>query len=74
MNIGILGGTFDPIHSGHLVIAEEARIKLELISVIFVPTGKPWLKTSREITPAIHRVEMVKRAIAGNHNFELSTV
>jgi nicotinate-nucleotide adenylyltransferase len=74
MNVGVLGGTFDPIHSGHLVVAEEARLKLKLAQLIFVPTGQPWLKTNREITTVVHRVEMVKRAIAGNANFELSTV
>jgi nicotinate-nucleotide adenylyltransferase len=74
MNIGVLGGTFDPIHSGHLVIAEEARLKLELTRVIFIPTGQPWLKSDRGITAPVHRVEMVKRAIAGNSHFELSTV
>jgi nicotinate-nucleotide adenylyltransferase len=74
MNVGVLGGTFDPIHSGHLVVAEEARLKLKLAQLIFVPTGQPWLKTNRKITPAVHRLEMVKRAIAGNANFELSTV
>jgi nicotinate-nucleotide adenylyltransferase len=74
MNIGILGGTFDPVHSGHLVIAEEAQRELNLIRVIFVPAGKPWLKTKRKITPAVHRVEMVKRAIAGDATFELSTI
>jgi nicotinate-nucleotide adenylyltransferase len=74
MDIGMLGGTFDPIHSGHLVIAEEARLKLDLSRIIFVPAGQPWLKTDREITPAVHRIEMVKRAIAGKNDFELSTV
>lgn len=74
MDIGMLGGTFDPIHSGHLVIAEEARLKLKLNKVLFVPAGQPWLKTDREITPAVHRIEMVKRAIAGKNDFELSTV
>ncbi|MCJ7515601.1 MAG: nicotinate-nucleotide adenylyltransferase [Dehalococcoidia bacterium] len=74
MDVGVLGGTFDPIHSGHLVIAEEARLKLDLTRVIFVPAGQPWLKTDRETTPAVHRIEMVKRAIAGRTDFELSTV
>jgi nicotinate-nucleotide adenylyltransferase len=74
MNIGVLGGTFDPIHSGHLIIAEEARLKLELTRIIFVPAGQPWLKTNREITQSVHRVEMVRRAIAGNAHFELSTI
>jgi nicotinate-nucleotide adenylyltransferase len=74
MDIGVLGGTFDPIHSGHLVITEEARLKLDLSRIIFVPAGQPWLKTDREITPAVHRLEMVKQAIAGKTDFELSTV
>jgi nicotinate-nucleotide adenylyltransferase len=74
MNIGVLGGTFDPVHSGHLVIAEEARLRFGLNKVLFVLAGKPWLKTNREITPTVHRVEMVKRAIAGNASFELSTM
>jgi nicotinate-nucleotide adenylyltransferase len=74
MDIGVLGGTFDPIHSGHLIIAEEARLKLRLARVLFVPAGQPCLKTGRTISPAAHRVEMVKRAIAANPHFELSTV
>ena len=74
MNVGILGGTFDPIHIGHLVIAEEARIKLGLSEVLFVPAGQPWLKLDRNITAAAHRVEMVRRAIAGNPHFKLCTL
>ena len=74
MNIGILGGTFDPIHIGHLVVAEEARTKLGLSEVLFVPAGQPWLKQARDITPAAHRVEMVRRAIADNPYFKLSTL
>ena len=74
MNIGILGGTFDPIHIGHLVVAEEARTKLGLSEVLFVPAGQPWLKQARDITPAAHRVEMVRRAIADNPYFRLSTL
>jgi nicotinate-nucleotide adenylyltransferase len=74
VNIGILGGTFDPIHTGHLVIAEEARIKLGLKEVLFVPAGQPWLKLDRDITPAVHRVEMVRRAIADNPHFKLCTL
>jgi nicotinate-nucleotide adenylyltransferase len=73
MKIGVLGGTFDPIHSGHLIIAEKARLKLRLARILFVPAGQPWLK-SRKITPAAHRVEMVRLAIASNPHFELSTV
>ena len=63
MNIGILGGTFDPIHIGHLILAVEARVQLRLDEVLFVPAGQPWLKVERNITPAFHRVEMVRRAI-----------
>lgn len=74
MNIGVLGGTFDPIHSGHIVIAEKARLKFSLAKVLFVPAGRPWLKTDRTITAAGHRIEMVKRAIAANTHFELSTI
>jgi nicotinate-nucleotide adenylyltransferase len=74
MNIGVLGGTFDPVHIGHLIIAEEARLKLGLSKVLFVPAGQPWLKQDRNITPAVHRVEMVRRAIADNPFFELSTL
>jgi nicotinate-nucleotide adenylyltransferase len=72
--IGILGGTFDPIHVGHLIIAEEARVKLGLSEVLFVPAGQPWLKVDHNITSAIHRVEMVRRAIATNPHFELCTL
>ncbi len=74
MNIGVLGGTFDPIHLGHLAIAEEARLRLNLTKVLFVIAGQPWLKTDRAITPSKHRVTMVKCAIAGNPYFELSTI
>jgi nicotinate-nucleotide adenylyltransferase len=74
VNIGILGGTFDPIHIGHLVVAEEARTKLGLSEVLFVPAGQPWLKQARDITPAAHRVEMVRRAIADNPQFKLCTL
>jgi nicotinate-nucleotide adenylyltransferase len=74
VNIGVLGGTFDPIHMGHLVVAEEARIKLGFREVLFVPAGQPWLKLDRNITPADHRVEMVRRAIADNPHFKLGTL
>ena len=74
MDIGVLGGTFDPIHIGHLVVAEEARIKLGFSEVLFVPAGQPWRKLDRNITPAVHRVEMVRRAIADNPHFKLCTL
>jgi nicotinate-nucleotide adenylyltransferase len=74
MKLGVLGGTFDPVHAGHIFVAEEARIRLNLDRVLFVPAGNPWLKTDREITPAVHRIEMVRLAIAKHEHFELSTV
>lgn len=74
MNVGVFGGTFDPIHMGHLIIAEETRIKLGLSKVLFVPAGQPWLKLNHSITPATQRVEMVRRAIASNPYFELCTL
>ena len=73
MDIGVLGGTFDPIHLGHLMMAEEARQRLGLARVIFVPAGRPWLKVDRAIAAAADRVEMVRRAIAGQTDFGLST-
>ena len=74
MKVGILGGTFDPVHLGHLIIAEEARYKLELAEVLFAPTGQPWLKANRSITPATDRLEMLRRALESNPYFRLSTV
>jgi nicotinate-nucleotide adenylyltransferase len=71
VNVGILGGTFDPIHIGHLVVAEEARIKVGFDEVLFVPARQPLLKPDRNITPANHRVEMVRRAITDNPYFKL---
>jgi nicotinate-nucleotide adenylyltransferase len=71
-SIGLLGGTFDPIHHGHLVIAEEVREALGLERVLFVPAGIPPHKPGRPITPAEDRVAMVELAIAGNPTFELS--
>jgi len=73
MGIGVFGGTFDPIHFGHLAVAEEVLAKLGLAEVFFVPAGQPWLKADRSISPAKHRVEMINLAIAGNPQFKLST-
>jgi nicotinate-nucleotide adenylyltransferase len=74
VKIGILGGTFDPVHIGHLIVAEEARIKFVLREVLFVPAGQPWLKRDRSITEAAHRVEMVRRAISDNPYFKICTL
>lgn len=74
MKLGVLGGTFDPPHAAHLVLAEQARELLALDRVLWVPAGEPWRKAERAITPAEHRVQMVRLAIAGNEAFELSTL
>ncbi|HUV52620.1 MAG TPA: nicotinate-nucleotide adenylyltransferase [Dehalococcoidia bacterium] len=74
--IGVLGGTFDPIHTGHLIVAEDVREKLGLSEVLFVPAGKPWLKLKEEktITDGEHRLAMVRLAIKGNPFFKVSTM
>ena len=72
MKIGILGGTFDPIHNGHIRVAEETKKQLALDKVMFVLAGQPWMKADRAVSPAGHRVEMVRLAIAGRPDFELS--
>jgi len=76
MNIGVLGGTFDPIHMGHLIVAEEVRARLDLAEVLLVPAGQPWLKlnNANAISSAEHRVAMVRLAIAGEPAFKLSTM
>ncbi|MBN1993723.1 MAG: nicotinate (nicotinamide) nucleotide adenylyltransferase [Anaerolineae bacterium] len=74
MKLGILGGTFDPIHLGHLLLAETAREALELPRVLFAPAGESPLKQGVFKTPASHRRAMVELAIAPNPHFELSLV
>ncbi len=74
MNIGVLGGTFDPVHNGHIVVAEETRARLNLAEILFVPAGQPWLKEGSPILAAEHRVQMVRLAIADEPCFKLSTV
>ena len=66
MNLGIFGGTFDPVHTGHLIIAQEAAARVGLDQVWFVPTGLPWLKAGTRISPSHHRMEMVRLAIRSN--------
>jgi nicotinate-nucleotide adenylyltransferase len=73
MNVGILGGTFDPVHLGHLAIARAAREELGLDLVLFVPAGQPWRKT-REITPGDHRLAMLRLAIGGDEGFGISDI
>ena len=72
--IGVLGGTFDPIHYGHLAAAEEARVRVDLEKVLFVVAGLPPHKLDEEVTPVEHRLAMVQLGIASNPDFELSRV
>lgn len=69
--IGIYGGTFDPIHIGHLIIAEQTREILNLNKIIFLPNGNPPHKTSIK-SDKVHRLNMIKKAIENNENFEVS--
>ncbi len=73
-SVGILGGTFDPIHHGHLGIAEEAREALGLERVLLVPASSPPHKPGRPVTVAEHRLAMVELAIAGNPAFAVSRI
>ncbi|MFC0547636.1 nicotinate-nucleotide adenylyltransferase [Kutzneria chonburiensis] len=72
--VGVMGGTFDPIHHGHLVAASEVQAKFELDEVIFVPTGQPWQKSGRGVSPAEDRYLMTVIATASNPRFSVSRV
>ena len=72
MRLGIMGGTFDPIHFGHLVTAEEALVQFNLDRVLFMPTGHPVLKKDERITPAEDRYLMTVVATATNPDFDVS--
>lgn len=72
--VGIMGGTFDPIHHGHLVAASEVAALFELDEVIFVPTGEPWQKAGRHVSHAEHRYLMAVIATASNPRFWVSRV
>lgn len=72
MRIGLMGGTFDPVHYGHLVIAEVAQAEFELDRVIWIPAGDPPHKKRYEVTPQEHRYAMVVLATASNERFEVS--
>ena len=74
MNIGIFGGTFNPPHLGHLIIAEHVRERLGLAKVVFVPSAIPPHKQELEILDAHHRMEMLQFAVEGNSSFEISDV
>lgn len=72
MKIGIMGGTFDPIHLGHLAMAESAREFFELDKILFIPSANPPHKVEQDVTPAVHRVMMTFLATKSNEKFEVS--
>lgn len=72
--VGVMGGTFDPIHHGHLVAASEVADSFALDEVMFVPTGQPWQKSERVVSPAEHRYLMTVIATASNPRFNVSRV
>src|SRR3954470_4986078 len=72
--LGVMGGTFDPIHHGHLVAASEAVAQFHLDEVVFVPTGQPWQKTHRRVSPAEDRYLMTVIATAENPQFSVSRI
>jgi nicotinate-nucleotide adenylyltransferase len=74
LKLGIFGGTFDPIHIAHLIVAEEATERLGLDEVLFVPAGQPWLKSAVVVTDARHRLAMVELAVESTPYFTVSDV
>jgi nicotinate-nucleotide adenylyltransferase len=70
--LGVMGGTFDPIHYGHLVTAEEALVQFRLDEVLFVPTGQPWMKEHDQVSPPEDRYLMTVIATASNPKFSVS--
>jgi nicotinate-nucleotide adenylyltransferase len=73
-HVGVLGGTFDPVHYGHLVIAEEVRFTLQLAEMVFIPAGHPPHKPGAIVSAAQHRLAMLELAIASNPYFSISLV
>jgi nicotinate-nucleotide adenylyltransferase len=72
--LGVMGGTFDPVHNGHLTTAEEALVQFDLDQVLFVPTGRPWMKEGEDVSPAEHRYLMTVIATASNPRFGVSRI
>ena len=72
--IGILGGTFDPVHLGHLIIAEEVRSNLGLDKILFVPAGVPWMRENEGVSAGKHRLNMVDLAVKSNPHFQSSSI
>jgi nicotinate-nucleotide adenylyltransferase len=73
VRVGVLGGTFDPVHNGHLALAAAAREELALDEVLFVPAGQPWRKAGREIASDEDRLAMLRLALAGEPAYRIAT-
>lgn len=74
MRIGVFGGTFDPVHLGHLIVAEAARAEARLERVLFVLSPRPPHKDVAELAPVSHRLAMLRLAVTGNPYFAISTI
>jgi nicotinate-nucleotide adenylyltransferase len=74
VRLGVLGGSFDPIHFGHLILGETAREQLGLDKVMYITAGNQWRKEGRDVAVAEHRLAMVRLAVEGNSAFEVSTM
>jgi nicotinate-nucleotide adenylyltransferase len=72
--LGVMGGTFDPVHNGHLVAASEVAARFHLDEVVFVPTGQPWQKSHQRVSPAEDRYLMTVIATASNPQFSVSRI
>jgi nicotinate-nucleotide adenylyltransferase len=73
VNIGVFGGTFDPPHTGHIVVAEQVRQQMNLEKIILVPCAIPPHKREREISPGVHRLEMLRLAVKNHPGLDIST-
>ena len=74
MKLGVLGGTFDPVHNGHLMMAERARDELGLDKVMLIPAGTPMSKPGQPVTPPGHRLMMLRRAVEGRDRLSVSVM
>ena len=74
MRVGVIGDTFDPVHYGHLILADQIAEYMKLSKVLFIPSNNPPHKDVSKIAPVEYRLEMIKLAISGNEVFELSTI